>query len=98
MARKRKLRKHSPAFKAKVALEALREQNTLNQIASKYKLNPTQISKWKTQALKNFAILFDPQNKRDVPENDDTVNALYEQIGRLKVENDFLKKIAEQLH
>jgi len=84
-------RKFSKEFKAKVVLEALKERETLESLAKKYELQPTQISLWKTLAMSNFSALFSsdkPKNK----ENDVDVQQLYAQIGKLQVQNDFLKK------
>ncbi len=84
-------RKHSKDFKTKVVLESLKERDSLEVIAKKYELLPTQITTWKTIALKKFPELFGnelkPYNKNEVK-----IQGLYAQIGQLKVENDFLKK------
>ena len=84
-------RKFSKEFKAKVVLESLKERETLESLAKKYELQPTQISMWRSQALKNFSNVF----SNEVPDDKEVVNqtqVLYAQIGQLKVENDFLKK------
>ncbi|MFZ4462830.1 MAG: hypothetical protein ACOYN5_03240 [Bacteroidales bacterium] len=75
----------------KVFLDALKERETLDSLAKKYEFQPTQISLWKTLAKRNFPALFSsdkPKNK----ENDVDVQQLYAQIGKLQVQNDFLKK------
>ncbi len=87
-------RKFSKEFKAKVVLEALKERETLESLAKKYELQPAQISLWKSQAMSNFSVLFSgdkPKEKRD----DVDVQQLYAQIGKLQVQNDFLKKKLE---
>ena len=84
-------RKFSKEFKAKVVLEALKERETLESLAKKYELQPTQISLWKTQAMSNFPALFTSETPRDKG-NDVDVQQLYAQIGKLQVQNDFLKK------
>lgn len=85
-----KRRKLSADFKAKVALEALKEQQTLQQLAQKYELHPNQISQWKQEFLKNASVVFTKGKKKD---REVVASAkLYEEIGRLKVENSFLKK------
>lgn len=86
----KKRRKLSADFKAKVAVEALKEQQTLQQLAQKYELHPNQISAWKQEFLQNASMVFTKGNK----EKTEAVEAakLYEEIGRLKVENNFLKK------
>jgi len=84
-------RKFSKEFKAKVVLEALKERETIEKLAKKFELNPTQISTWKAQALKNFDDLFAADNTNEQDKGVET-QILYAQIGQLKVENDFLKK------
>jgi len=83
---------HSPAFKAKVALEALKEQRTIAEISSMYGIHSTQITKWKRQALDIFTLGFGTGQKQREKDDYDLVQELYRQIGRLKVEVDFLKK------
>lgn len=87
-----KRRKFSKEFKAKVVLETLKERETLESLAKKYELQPTQISMWKSQALSNFAMLFIKDNKPEVSINEAEIEGLYAQIGKLQVHNDFLKK------
>ena len=84
-----KRRQFSAEFKAKVAIEALKEQQTLQELASKYEVHPNQISSWKQEFLQNSASLFTKGKKKE--ESVDS-SRLYEEIGRLKVEMDFLKK------
>ena len=84
-------RKFSKEFKAKVVLESLKERETIESSARKYELQPTQISLWKAQALKNFGSLFATDTPNDQEKGIET-QILYAQIGQLKVENDFLKK------
>lgn len=79
----------SAEFKAKVAIEALKGQQTLQELAQKYEVHPNQISSWKQEFLANSASVFTKGKKGE--ESVDTAK-LYEQIGRLKVEVDFLKK------
>ena len=84
-------RKFSKEFKTKVVLESLKERETLESLAKKYELLPTQISAWKAQALQNFNQVFISE-KPDSKDKPVDVEKLYSQIGQLKVENDFLKK------
>ena len=84
-------RKFSKEFKSKVVLESLKERVTLEVLAKKYELTPTQISTWKSLALKNFANLFSTDSAEG-KDNGVEVQVLYAQIGQLKVECDFLKK------
>lgn len=86
-------RKFSKEFKAKVVLESLKERETLESLAKKYELLPTQISAWKARALQNFGQVFS-SDKQQAKEKPVDIEKLYWQIGQLKVENDFLKKVA----
>lgn len=84
-------RKFSTDFKKKVVLESLKEQSTIEALAKKYELHPTQISTWKAEAIANFEQVF----KRDKPAKqplDVDVDKLYSRIGQLNMEVDFLKK------
>ena len=83
---------HAPAFKAKVALEAIREIKTIAELASMYSVHPTQITKWKRQALEILSAGFSEKQKKKEYDERELVQELYQQIGRLKVEVDFLKK------
>jgi transposase len=85
-------RKFSPAFKAKVVLEALRERRTLEEIARQYELHPNQITQWKKQATEQLSQVFERGSQSGKPESEDQSEKLYAQIGQLKVENDWLKK------
>ena len=80
--------------KAKIALEALRNERPLKEIAKRHKLYPSQITRWRTELLEHAHEVFERGKKsRDrTEEYEDEIRQLYEQIGRLKVENDFLKK------
>ena len=90
-----KLKKYTPAEKSKIALEALKGELTLAQISSKYGAHATQINAWKKQALALLPDIFSDKNKQETTNHATEMAALYEQIGRLKVENDFLKKKCE---
>ena len=96
MSEKRK--KYTPAEKAKIALEAIKGELTLAQISSKYAIHATQINAWKKQLLASLPDVFSDKGKREKAEHCDEVASLYEKIGRLKVENDFLKKKSELFH
>jgi transposase-like protein len=84
-------KQHSPQFKARVVIEAIRGQKTLSQLASQFKVHPIQIAKWRKSALEQMPELFVDGRKRRA-QSGETDNALYEEIGRLKVELDWLKK------
>ncbi len=86
-------RKHySPRFKARVAVEAIRGEKTLNQLASQFQVHPIQIGQWRKTALEQMAELFANGRKRRGRDGEGEKDALYEEIGRLKVELDWLKK------
>ena len=97
MARRRKV--HSAAFKAKVALAAVKELETVSQLASAHGIHPTQIHQWKKQLLEGAEGVFSngPGRKRSGDEDDCSVEELYEQIGRLKMQLEWLKKKAERV-
>ena len=87
---RRSRRKFSIEFKSKVVLEALRERSTIEELAQKYDLHPTQINQWKKEAVSKIGVVFD-KGKKEVSD-EGQLERLYAQIGQLKVENDFLKK------
>jgi len=85
-------RVHAPAFKAKVALEAIKEQKTIAELSSIYKVHSTQITKWKKRALEILSQGFSEKKIQQEHNDRELIQELYQQIGRLKVEVDFLKK------
>ena len=92
MARKRK--SHSAAFKAQVALAAVKGERTINELASLHGVHPTMIHAWKKQLLDNIEEVFQSGAKSSNAEHEALQAQLYEQIGRLKTELDWLKKKA----
>ena len=90
----KKRQSFSKDFKAKVALEALREESTIQEIAVKYGVHPNQISQWKAQAISGMADIFERPNKKSeaVRRQEEQENELLKTIGEQKVELDFLKK------
>jgi len=87
---KRIRRTHSAVFKTKVALASFKEDRTIAELASEYKVHPNQITKWKKHFQEHMADIFASSYGKD--ENDAVISSLYEEIGRLKVELDYLKK------
>src|SRR5450432_4453023 len=86
-------KQHSPQFKARVGIEAIRGQKTLSQLGSHFKVHPIQIAKWRKAALEQMPELFVDGRKRNTRSGEEADNnVLYEEIGRLKVELDWLKK------
>lgn len=92
---KKSRRKFDPAFKARVSIEALKERETLSELALRFDLHPTQISQWKQEFLENSASVFD--SKASEKENEVDVSKLYHKIGELEMEKDFLKKSLRRL-
>jgi len=86
---KQKRRKFSGAFKAKVAIEALKERETLAELSKRFEVHPNMISKWKQEFLEKSAEIFD---KKSDSETEVDADKLYSKIGQLEMENDFLKK------
>ena len=92
MAKKR--RQHSSVFKFKVALAAVKGSKTISQLAAEYNVHPTQINTWKKQLLRHGSSIFVRPNDRQEREQQEREAELYEQIGRLKMELEWLKKKA----
>ena len=83
---------HSAEFKAKVALAAISGLKTLSELASEYKVHPSQITRWKQELIENASDLFGKGKKKEV-DHDAEVAELHRVIGKLKAENDFLSNI-----
>lgn len=97
MSNKRK--QYSPQFKAKVALEDVRGEKTISELSSQYEVHPTIINNWKRQLLEEASSLFDKGSDAS-PTNESQqsqIDELYRQIGKLKVERDFLASRSAQL-
>ena len=82
---------HSPSFKAKVAAEAIKGELTVAEIAAKYGVHPTQIARWKKQALENLAGIFEGKILSSKNRDDAEKDELYKEIGKMKVKLDFLQ-------
>ena len=85
-------KQYSPQFKARVALEAIRGERTLSQLGSQFKVHPMQIAKWRKAAIDQLPDLFVDGRTRKPAGTEADSGALYQEIGRLKVELDWLKK------
>tara|TARA_A100001391_G_scaffold196060_1_gene174103 strand:+ start:1196 stop:1510 length:315 start_codon:yes stop_codon:yes gene_type:complete len=84
---RRPRRNHKPQFKAKVALEALKGEQTMAELAERFDVHPNQITQWKTQLLERSVDVFDPDGQSKEPPVD--VKTLHAKIGELTLENDF---------
>lgn len=85
-------RVHPPAFKAKVAMEAIKETKTMAELASLYSLHPTQIKQWRTILEARVDSLFSDRFRKAEREKDDLISRLYEQVGKLQLQVEWLKK------
>jgi transposase-like protein len=89
---KKERKSYTAAFKAKVALEAIKGQRTINEIASAFEVHPNQVTQWKKQAVTQLSEIFSNGRARANAAEEELRNQLYQQIGQLKVELDWLKK------
>jgi transposase-like protein len=89
-------KQHSNEFKAKVALEAIRGMKTANELASEYGVHPTQIAAWKKLLLERSPELFASAGGEKNKSEEGLIDTLYQQIGQLKVELDFVKKKSQR--
>ena len=93
----KKRRRFSPDFKFRVALEAAKGERTMAELSSKYSVHPNQISHWKRQLLDGGATIFARNGTKEEQDQAAIQTDLYEQIGRLKMELEWLKKKAALL-
>lgn len=84
-------RNHSPAFKARVALEALKGEQTVAELASRFQVHPSQVQAWKKALQQGVATVFEGGNGKRQKGDEALIAQLYQQIGQLKVERDFLQ-------
>jgi len=89
---KTKRKRYSADFKAKVALEAIKAEQTINELGSRYGLHPNLITNWKRQAIENLAETFSTKAERTRTNDDPQIKELHAKIGQLTVERDFLAK------
>lgn len=89
---KKERKRYDGTLKAKVAVEAIKGQRTINEIASAYGIHPHQVTQWKKQALEQLPEIFSNGRVRTQQADEDLRDRLYQEIGQLKVELDWLKK------
>lgn len=87
-----KRKRYTAAFKSKIALEAIRETKTINELAQEHSIHPGQINKWKKEALENFSNLFAQENSSKSKSDSKQLEQLERKVGQLVIENDFLRK------
>jgi transposase-like protein len=94
-----KRKQYNAQFKAKVALEAIRGEQTVAQLAAQYSLHPTVINNWKRQLLEGASDVFESEQQQQQPDSNsqNQIDELYRQIGQLKVERDFLANRSAKL-
>ena len=89
---KQSRRKHTPSFKARVALEALKGEETIAELANRFEVHPSQIRKWKNSLAEGAAGIFGGDQNQKKKDDANLVARLYQEIGQLKVEKDFLDR------
>jgi transposase-like protein len=87
-----KRRQHSAEFKARVAMDAISGQHTLAELSAKYEIHPIQISKWKTELMKQAPKIFARGKDREAEEKEHLIEDLYRKVGKAEMELEWLKK------
>lgn len=93
----KKRRTYDDNFKARVALEAIKGEKTLSEIASHFEVHPNQITQWKKQLLENVSSLFSRKKDPEIEETKKLLEELYKKIGKQNIELEFLKKKYKQI-
>ena len=96
MAKRRSRKRYDSTFKAKVALAAVRGDKTISELASQHAVHGNLVSQWKRKLLANIELVFTEADDGQREDREALLNDLYQQIGRLKVELEWLKKKAAQ--
>ena len=91
-------KRYSAELKTRVALEAIKGHKTANEIAAEYAVHPSQIAQWKKQALDGLPTVFSPRASEQQKSEEALIATLYQQIGQLKVQVDWLEKKSRVLH
>lgn len=90
--KKRQRKKYSAELKARIAVEAVKGQRTIQEIASHYSIHPTMVTNWKRQMLDGASDIFSNGREQSAKSEEEVLSELYQQIGKLQVEVDWLKK------
>ena len=93
---KQNRKQYSPDFKARVAMEAIKGEETIAELAIRFEVHPTQITKWKKELVAGASNIFGADPNKKMKDEKGLINQLYQQIGQLKVEKDFLEKGLER--
>ena len=94
---KKQRRKHTPEFKARIALEAIRGVKTISEIAAEFEIHPVMVGNWKKEMLENLPSLFEQKNVKKEKDLDRETEHLHRKVGQLTMEVEFLEKKCKQL-